>query len=68
MSNTSKALYLPLSAATSVAGGLLASALFGVIWKHLSDEEPAFRTPRTSAVRVALCYWAPDYKGLCSVW
>jgi hypothetical protein len=46
VSNTSKALYLPLSAATSVAGGLLASALFGVIWKRLSDEEPAPPNPK----------------------
>jgi hypothetical protein len=46
MSNTSKALYLPLSAATSVAGGLLASALFGLIWKRLSDEESAPPNPK----------------------
>ena len=43
---TSKALYLPLSVATSVAGGLLASALFGQIWKRLSDEEPAPPSPK----------------------
>jgi hypothetical protein len=46
MSNTSKALYLPLSAATSVAGGLIASAVFGVIWKRLSDEEPTPPNPK----------------------
>jgi hypothetical protein len=46
MSNTSKALYLPLSIATSVTGGLLASALFGQIWKRLSDEEPAPPNPK----------------------
>jgi hypothetical protein len=46
VSNTSKALYLPLSAATSVLGGLLASALFGVIWKRLNDEEPAPPNPK----------------------
>jgi hypothetical protein len=46
MSNTSKALYLPLSIATSVTGGLLASALFGQIWKRLSDEEPGPPNPK----------------------
>jgi hypothetical protein len=46
MSNTSKALYLPLSAAPASSGGLLASALFGLIWKRLSDEEPAPPNPK----------------------
>jgi Protein of unknown function (DUF4235) len=46
MSKTSKALYLPLSIATSVAGGLLASAVFGQIWKRLSDEEPGPPNPK----------------------
>ncbi|OBA60594.1 hypothetical protein A5647_13935 [Mycobacterium sp. 1100029.7] len=34
-----KALYLPLSAATSVAGGLLAGALFNQLWKRLGDTD-----------------------------
>ncbi len=46
MSKRSRALYLPLSIATSVTGGLLASALFGQIWKRLSDEEPAPPNPK----------------------
>lgn len=46
MSNSSKALYLPLSIATSVTGGLLASALFSQIWKRLSSEEPAPPNPK----------------------
>lgn len=46
MSNMSKALYLPLSIATSVTGGVLASALFGQIWKRLSNEEPAPPNPK----------------------
>lgn len=37
MSAVSKALYLPLSMATSVAGGLLAGAVFSRIWKRLDD-------------------------------
>lgn len=42
MSRTSKVLYAPLSIATSVAGGLLASAVFNQIWKRLDsgDREP----------------------------
>ena len=39
MSTISKALYLPLSLATSVGGGLLAGALFSQIWKHINDSE-----------------------------
>jgi hypothetical protein len=39
-------LYTPLSIATSVTGGLLASALFGMIWKRLSDEQPAPPNPK----------------------
>ena len=46
MKNMSKALYLPLSIATSVTGGVLASALFGQIWKRLSNEEPAPPNPK----------------------
>ena len=45
MSSTSKALYMPLSAAMSVAGGLLASALFGQIWKRVSNDEPGPPNP-----------------------
>ncbi|HYZ67775.1 MAG TPA: DUF4235 domain-containing protein [Mycobacterium sp.] len=38
----SKTLYLPLSIASSVAGGLLAGKLFTEIWQRVSpaDEEP----------------------------
>ena len=38
----SKVLYKPLSIATSVAGGLLAGAVFNQVWQRLSrtDEEP----------------------------
>ncbi|MFZ1165099.1 DUF4235 domain-containing protein [Mycobacterium sp.] len=46
MSKTSRVLYTPLSVATSVTGGLLASALFGMIWKRLSDDEPAPPNPK----------------------
>lgn len=38
MSMRSKLLYQPLSIATSVAGGLLASAVFNQIWKRISDD------------------------------
>ena len=37
MSRTSKMLYLPLSITTSVAGGLLASALFSQVWKRIDE-------------------------------
>jgi hypothetical protein len=39
VSMASKALYTPLSIASSVAGGLLASAVFSRIWKRVSDSD-----------------------------
>ncbi|HEX2286622.1 MAG TPA: DUF4235 domain-containing protein [Mycobacterium sp.] len=42
MSAVSKALYMPLQIATSVAGGLIAGKVFTEIWQRLnpSDQEP----------------------------
>jgi hypothetical protein len=42
MSAVSKALYFPLQIATSVAGGLLAGAVFTQIWQRVNptDQEP----------------------------
>jgi Protein of unknown function (DUF4235) len=42
MSTLSKALYMPLSIGSSVAGGLLAGKLFTEIWQRISpsDQEP----------------------------
>ena len=42
MSAVSKAMYMPLQLATSVAGGLLAGWVFNEIWQRVSpsDEEP----------------------------
>jgi hypothetical protein len=42
MSPVSKALYMPLSIASSVAGGLIAGRLFTEIWQRISpsDQEP----------------------------
>jgi Protein of unknown function (DUF4235) len=39
MSLVSKALYFPLSTAASVAGGLLAGAIFTQLWKRLGEGE-----------------------------
>jgi Protein of unknown function (DUF4235) len=39
MSAVSKAMYMPLQIASSVAGGLLAGAVFTQIWKKLSDPD-----------------------------
>ena len=56
MSATSKTLYMPLSVATSVAGGLVAGAVFSQIWKRVSDEQPAPPDPKdlSSSTRSAL--------------
>jgi hypothetical protein len=42
MSKTTKVLYEPLSIATSVAGGLLAGAVFSRLWRRIDDsaEDP----------------------------
>lgn len=38
MSVVSKTFYKPLSLATSVLGGVAAGAVFGQIWKRISDD------------------------------
>ncbi|MGV0810954.1 DUF4235 domain-containing protein [Mycolicibacterium boenickei] len=43
MSRRSKMLYMPLSMAASVGGGLLASAVFTQIWKRI--DEPNLKPP-----------------------
>ncbi len=43
MSRLSKVLYMPLSIATSVGGGLLAGALFTQIWKRI--DQPNLEPP-----------------------
>ena len=45
MSAASKAMYMPLSIASSVAGGLLAGKIFTEIWQRVSpsDQEPPDR-------------------------
>jgi len=46
MSVISKAMYLPLSIGTSVAGGLLAGALFTQVWKRIGDTNEAPADPK----------------------
>ncbi|GAC53025.1 MULTISPECIES: DUF4235 domain-containing protein [Gordonia] len=41
MTAVSKAFYKPLSLATSVLGGIAAGAVFGQIWKRISDDAEA---------------------------
>ncbi|WP_006247093.1 DUF4235 domain-containing protein [Mycolicibacterium tusciae] len=56
MSAASKALYKPLSIATSVAGGLLAGKVFTEIWQRVSpsDQEPPEPKDLTRSTREAL--------------
>lgn len=46
MSRTLKALYTPLSIATSVGGGLAAGAVFNQIWKRIGDNGEAPPDPK----------------------
>ncbi|AMO59734.1 integral membrane protein [Mycolicibacterium phlei] len=56
MSAASKALYKPLSIATGVAGGLLASKIFTEVWQRVSpdDQEPPEPRDLTRSTREAL--------------
>jgi len=56
MSAASKALYKPLSIATSVAGGLLAGKVFTEVWQRISpsDQEPPEPKDLTRSSREAL--------------
>jgi hypothetical protein len=56
MSAKSKALYLPLSMATSVTGGLLAGAVFSQLWKRFSDDDQVPPDPKdlSNSTRSAL--------------
>lgn len=40
MSKLSKSLYIPLSTAASIGGGLLAGKIFTELWKRIDDSEP----------------------------
>jgi hypothetical protein len=66
MNNRSKALYTPLSIATSVTGGLLASALFGQIWKRLSNEEPVPPNPKDLSRSISAVLLGAGLQGLVS--
>ena len=68
MSRTSRALYTPLSVATSVAGGMIAGSVFNQIWKRVADtDQPPpdpkdlNRSTRAALLGAALQAW-------CSVW
>lgn len=56
MSAATKALYKPLSIATSVAGGLLAGKIFTEVWQRVSpsDQEPPEPKDLTRSTREAL--------------
>lgn len=41
MSAVSKAMYKPISLATSVLGGILAGAVFQQVWKRIGDDKNA---------------------------
>ena len=64
MAKSSKILYLPLSIATSVAGGLLASALFRQIWKRVEDPDQPPPDPKDLNRSAAKALTAAALQGL----
>ena len=64
MNVTSKALYMPLSVATSVAGGLLAGAVFNQVWKRLGDDGQPPPDRRISTGPLGLALSAAALQGL----
>lgn len=46
MSAVAKAIYKPLSLATSVLGGIAAGAVFKQIWKRVDDNDAAAPNPK----------------------
>lgn len=64
MSKATKILYTPLSIATSVAGGLLASALFAQIWKRVDDRDQPPPDPKDLNRSTAQALSAAALQGL----
>ncbi|MDY6999820.1 MAG: DUF4235 domain-containing protein [Actinomycetota bacterium] len=40
MSTLSRSLYIPLSTAASIGGGILAGKIFSQVWERIDDSEP----------------------------
>jgi hypothetical protein len=64
MSSISKAVYLPLSVATSVGGGLLAGALFNQIWKRIDDSQQPPPDPKDLGRSASAALSAAALQGL----
>lgn len=64
MSRTSKILYMPLSIVTSVAGGLLASALFTQIWERVEHPDQPPPDPKDLNRSAAKALTAAAVQGL----
>ncbi|MGE0219564.1 MAG: DUF4235 domain-containing protein [Mycolicibacterium sp.] len=64
MSRRTKMLYTPLSIATSVGGGLLASALFRQIWKRVDEPDQPPPDPKDLERSTAKALSAAALQGL----
>ena len=57
MSKLSRNLYIPLSTAASIGGGLLAGKIFSTVWQQIDDNDPPdpqdLEQPMTSALVAA---------------
>ncbi|MCX8563965.1 DUF4235 domain-containing protein [Mycolicibacterium mucogenicum] len=64
MSSISKSLYLPLSAAFSVVGGLVAGKIFSVVWERIDDSGDGPPDPRDLNRSGAQALFAAGVQGL----
>jgi hypothetical protein len=64
MPTRSKLLYQPLSIATSVAGGLLASSVFNQIWRRISDDRQPPPDPKDLQRSARAALFAAGLQGL----
>lgn len=64
MSRTTKIVYTPLSIAISLAGGMLASAVFAQIWKRVEDPDQPPPDPKDLNRSTAKVLTAAAMQGL----
>ncbi|MBS1691522.1 MAG: DUF4235 domain-containing protein [Actinobacteria bacterium] len=64
MSRATKAMYVPLSIVTSAVGGMLATAMFGQIWKRVDDSGEGPPDPKDLNRSAATAFAGAALQGL----